>query len=228
MLGSNEFTWEVEPPTRKATLGAARPKGALRICSEVGGKETISVPAALARRLASRKKSGKLNPSSRAELLYEVKVLAATVAWERLTGLLNRRDYSSKEAADKLRLDGFSAAVVEQSVQRAVAVGLINDARFADVFIRSKVSAGWGARRIEQELRRRGVDASALPGWPFEYLDPDGEHDRALEVARRKTVSGKNPMQKMARFLVSRGYSTSVALDVAREVTAERMSDEEG
>lgn len=225
MQGS--FTWEVEPPSKKASLGSARPKGTLHIESEAGGSENIAVPASLARRLASQKKSGKLNPGSRAELLYQVGELARTVAWERLAGLLNRRDYSSKEACDKLRRDGFSSRVADECVERAVSSGLINDDRFADVFIRSKLSQGWGARRIELELRRRGIEASEVSGWPYEYFDPDDERTRALEIARKKVVHGKNQTQKLARFLVSRGYGTGVSMDVAREVLQKRSADDE-
>lgn len=223
----NSFSWEIDPPTRKATLGAARPKGVLRISSEAGGEEHIAIPASLARRLASRRKAGKLNPASRAELLYETGTLARVVAWDRLTDLLNRRDYSSQETFDKLRRDGFSAGVARECVDRAVSSGLINDNRFADVFVRSKVAAGWGERRIESELSRRGVDASGLPGWPYEYLDPDDEHARALEVARGKSVHGKNKVQKLARFLAGRGYAPGLSLQVAREVLAEREDSED-
>lgn len=225
MSGMDSFSWDVEPPGRKAVLGNARPKGQLHISSEAGGEEAIPIPASLARRLASRKKSGKLWPESRSELLYDVGELAQAVAWERLCDLLNRRDYSSKEAALKLRNDGFSTRVTQSCVERAVTGGLINDARFADVFVRSKVGAGWGARRISSELARRGIDASSLPGWPYQYLDPEDERSRALEVARRKSVRGSNQVQKMARFLVSRGYAPSVSLDVAHEVIGERAED---
>lgn len=224
-LGS--FDWEVEPASRKAALGSARAKGVLRIESEAGGRETIALPASLARRLASDKKSGKLDPASRAELLYEVGRASREIAWTRLCGLLERRDYAAAEATRKLREDGFTPRVATESVERARQAGLIDDARFADVYIRGKLSQGWGARRIERELSQRGIDVTEVPGWPYEYLDPGDELERAREVARRKVVRGPNQLQKLARFLVGRGYSLGVAFEAARRELDER-SEEEG
>lgn len=215
--------WQVELPKKdeQRSSWGARPKGLLRIESESHGSEAIRLPLAVARSLKRKQGSGEMDPASRAELLYQVGQISAARAMDRVAKLVERRDYSSKEAADKLRQDGYPQSVVESTVERAVGAHLIDDRRFAEVFVRTKVSAGWGMRRIERELSRRGIEAQELPGWPYEYLDPDDERDRALEVALRHRVSGKNQLQKMVRFLVGKGFSTGVAYDVAREALGE-------
>lgn len=216
---SSGMSWEVQLPRKgeQPSSWGARPKGVLHIESESHGSEAIKLPVAVARSMARKRKAGELDPSSRAELLYHVGQVSADKAAERVASLVDRRDYSTKEAADKLRQDGYPSGVIEAAVGHAVEVGLIDDRRFADVFVRTKVSAGWGQRRIAGELRRRGIEVDDLPGWPYEYLDPEGERERALEVAQRHHVGGKNRRQKMARFLVGRGFSAAVAYDVARE-----------
>ena len=88
----------------------------------------------------------------------------------RVARLVERRDYSRKEVADKLAEDGYSHSCIDRVVERACSCRLVDDARFADVFIRTKVYAGWGAARIARELARRGVDVSSVEGWPHEYL----------------------------------------------------------
>ncbi len=187
------------------------------------GRETISVPARVAKLLDAKQKAGELEPESRAELMYEVKRVSLASAKRRLAELVDKRDYASHEAARKLRLDGYGSQVTSEAVAWAEDAGLIDNGRFADVFIRTKLAAGWGQRRIERELGERGISCEDVEGWPYEYLDPDDELSRAIEVAGRKRVTGANQTQKMARFLVGRGFSASVAFDAARRV----LEDEE-
>lgn len=218
------FMWDVELPDRTSYgLGGRRPRGRVIISTPERGQEVLMVPKAVARSLATRRKSGDLAPSSRAELLYRLRECSMAQAQMRVADLVNRRDYSRHELAEKLSQDGYLPNVVEEVVGRAVASGLVDDRRFADAFARTKVAAGWGMRRIADELHRRGIDVDELPGWPFEYLDPDDEASRARDVAQRHRVSGRNQFQKLVRFLVGRGFSTSVAYDAARRVLEESV-----
>ncbi|MGN0286782.1 MAG: regulatory protein RecX [Atopobiaceae bacterium] len=219
--------WDVQLASRKGlSQGPARPRGKLIVDSDAGGHEEIALPSALARTLHKKMKDDDLHPSSRAELLYEVGRISQDVARKRLAGLLDRRDYSAKEASDKLRMDGFAPQVVQRAVERACAAGLIDDRRFGDSFVRSKLYSGWGLNRIQRELMRRGVDVAELPGWPYEYANPEDEPQRAYEAASRKVVSGKNQFQKMVRFLVGRGFSMGASMDAARKVMDERQQDD--
>lgn len=218
----SQVSWDVElPDKRHYSLGGRKPRGKLVVDSEAGGHEVISLPASLARKLNSKQVRSKLDPSSRAELMYEVGQLSRQVARNRVIGLANRRDYSSQEVRMKLQEDGFSSQVTHDTVEWATKAGLVSDARFADAFIRTKVYAGWGLSRIQRELARRGVNVEDVPGWPYEYLDPEDESQRAYEAAQRKTVTGANQFQKMVRFLVGRGFSMSVSIDAAHRVLDE-------
>lgn len=218
--------WEIEVPGR-GNLGmrGSRPRGRVHISTEDHGDEVFTIPAAVARALAADKKSGKLAPSSRAELLWSLRETSSKQAMRRVASLVDRRDYSRKELTDKLLRDGYRDEVVQATVGRAVESGMVDDRRFADVFVRTKVSAGWGLRRVVDELRRRGIDVDDLPGWPYDYVDPDDEAARAREVAARHHVTGKNRFQKLVRFLVGRGFSTGVAYDAARSVLEEGDDD---
>lgn len=219
--------WDVRLASRRGlSQGPARPRGKLIVDSEVGGHEEISLPSSLARALHKKLKDDDLHPASRAELLHEVGRISQDVARQRLAGLLDRRDYSSKEASDKLRMDGFAPQVVQRAVERACDSGLIDDQRFADTFVRSKLYCGWGLNRIQCELMRRGIDVAQLSGWPYEYADPEDEQQRAYEAASRKVVTGKNQFQKLVRFLVGRGFSMGESLDAARKVLDERRQDD--
>lgn len=212
--------WCVELPDRSERLGSSRPKAIVRL-SDSEGEERWVVPAAVGKSMSLFYKDCGGRIGSRAELAYEVKRASLTAGKKRIESLLNRRDYSTKELLNKLRDDGFSSAVSAQLVDEAVASNLVNDARFAEVYARSKCYAGWGKLRIERELSRKGIDARELPGWPESYFEDEDEKARAIELASRRRLTGKNDFQKIVRFLCGKGYSMNVSMDAARQVLEE-------
>lgn len=218
-MSKTDFSWEVAlAPRGGSSFSVAKPTGSVKIETPERGQESVRVPARVAKTLDAKAEAGELDPSSRAELLYEVKRSCLLSAKNRLAELVDKRDYASEEARRKLRLEGYPSDVCDKAVEWAVRIGIIDDRRFAEVFIRTKLYAGWGQRKIERELSQRGIACEDVPGWPYEFFDPDDELQRAIELAERKHVSGANPLQKLARFLVGRGFSTSVAFDAARHV----------
>lgn len=213
--------WCVELPDRSERLGSSRPKAIVRL-SDSEGEERWVVPAAVGKSMSLFYKDCGGRIGSRAELAYEVKRASLSAGKRRIESLLNRRDYSTSELLSKLKDDGFSPAASTLLVDEAVTSNLVNDARFAEVFVRSKRYAGWGRLRIERELSRKGIEAQDLPGWPESYFEDEDEKSRALELASRRRLTGKNDFQKIVRYLCGKGYSMSVSMDVARQTLEER------
>ena len=217
------FSVEVALPRRRArtsAIGARRPRAHV-VCREDGEElERIEVPLAVGKSLDAKLEAHEVAPADMDSLRDLLARLEERCCRSRLEALLNRRDYSRRELSDKLRSDGFGEGVATSALDRLEEVGLVSDARFADLFVRSKISAGWGQRKIEAELGRRGVEARALPGWPDAYFDEDSDFERALWIAGRKTFSGRDPYASIVRHLTGRGFS----FDVARRV-AERLAD---
>lgn len=213
---SDSFSWKCVPAQKVTHLGGNKPRGQVILYPESDAQEIWYEPAAVVRKLIKLEKDPSFRPASRAELLYEIQCLCEACAKDRLADMIDRRDYSAHEAQQKLSFDGYTPSLVQRVVSRAQEVGMINDQRFADVFIRSKLSVGWGARRIEYELRRRGIEAQTLSGWPYEYFDPSDEYERAYEVVQRKRIPATNPYPKLMRFLVGRGFSSAAASDAVK------------
>lgn len=182
------------------------------------GEERVAVPLAVGRRLTTLLKPGPSSPSSRAELMREVGSLARSCAHDRAERLIGRRDYPSGELARKLRDDGYPEPVVDAVVGRFVEVGVVDDARFASAFARSKALSGWGSARIARELERRGVSTDVIDVCLKEELDEVDERERALAAARSRRFTGKDPFAQAVRFLCGRGYPLALALEVARDV----------
>lgn len=215
-MWSAAFSWEVELPERGRARAGAAPRARLRVTSETHGDETIPLPVAVGRRLASGGEG--TAPTCRAELLHQVGSLSRACAHARMEDLVGRRDYARAELAERLARDGYRRDVVDEVVARACEVGIVDDARYGAAFARSKALAGWGRVKVERELARRGVEAADVPGWPEEFFPADEERDRALALASRRRLTGKNDYQKLVRFLCGRGFPLGVATSVAREV----------
>ncbi|MCI1665388.1 MAG: recombination regulator RecX [Atopobiaceae bacterium] len=227
-MGDGGFSWKVVFPERtSAELGRRKPRADILLTAvDDGAAESIQVPIAVGRSLESKLGGGHRSPTSRAELLYLIRETSVACASDRVAKLVDRRDYSTKEMRDKLSLDGYSKASIDEVVRRACDSGLVDDSRFASVFIRTKVSSGWGAYRIERELGRRGIELDEVEGWPEEYIDDSNEPDRAYELLTCKRLSSKDPYAKAVRFLVSRGFSYGVATSAARRRVEDESEDD--
>lgn len=219
------LVWDVElPDGRPSNSWGMRPRGTVVIQSASHGDERISVPLRVARLLATKLKTHEIDPSSRNELLFNLRELERSCARTRIDRLIDRREYSCYEVRTKLRQDGYPQDVIDECLARACEVGLISDERFADIFISSKLGAGWGMARIERELAAKGVEASSLKGWPYDYLDPEDELMRATELARRR-VGGRSTYEKLVRHLCGKGFTLGVATKAARRVLDEYEAD---
>lgn len=211
--------WEASAPSRgSASRSGSRPRGVLRVSSDECGEEELALPVEVARRLAALRERGAALPEDRAALLDLVGSLCDECGRERVEALLGRRDYSARELRERLVADGYPARSADRLVERARGCGLVDDARYGAAFARSKALAGWGRVKVERELERRGVRVEEVEGWPEEFFDDDSERSRALELASRRRLTGKNDYEKIMRFLCGRGFPYGVSAEVAREV----------
>ena len=134
--------------------------------------------------------------------------------------LLTARARTRAELAGQLAKRGYPDDVTTLVLDRLTDVGLVNDADFAEQWVRSRrLHAGKGKRALAAELRTKGVEsdviAAALGG-----IDAAAERDRAVDLVRnrlrRENLDGDQA--KVARRLVAmlarRGYNQPMAFDV--------------
>ena len=132
-------------------------------------------------------------------------------ARKRTERLINVRDRSEAELRYRLRRAGFTAAVVEQEVEKAIAVGLIDNERFTSLYIAGKKHSGWGRLRIEKELRRFGIEIRHSQGYPEEFFAEEDELDRAWACLERYYPRSSDKHAACYRRLISRGFSNDTA-----------------
>ena len=137
--------------------------------------------------------------------------------------LLTARARTRAELRAQLTKRGYPNDVSTKVLDRLANVGLVDDADFAEQWVRSRrVNAGKGKGALGAELRNKGVDndviATALAG-----IDAGAERERAEQLVRdklRRERLNDGDDVKVARRLVGmlarRGYSQTMAFDVVR------------
>ena len=121
--------------------------------------------------------------------------------------LLARREHSRAELARKLGPHAGSSEVVAAILDALVQKKQLSDQRYAEERVRS-LSRKYGAARIRQDLKAKGVDRETI-----ERISSEGELERASGILNRKyraPAATREERAKRARFLQGRGFSYDV------------------
>jgi regulatory protein len=123
--------------------------------------------------------------------------------------LLARREHSAEELAVKLARRGWPETLVWQVLDELSDAGLQSDRRFAEAFARQRAERCYGPRRIDAELRQRGIDR-ALIAEALDSLDVDFS-ERAESFYRRRYVDDADVLTyperaRRAQALARRGF----------------------
>ncbi len=133
--------------------------------------------------------------------------------------LLERTRRTRSDLARRLRDRGYGAAVVDQVLERLAGVGLVDDAEYARAFLAGRWgrrAAGW--RRLEQDLRRRGVGAGDIAAARAALEADQGSADEAAMARRVIEQSARRyaalaPAERRRRLwalLTRRGFGPEV------------------
>lgn len=121
--------------------------------------------------------------------------------------LLARREHSRRELSRKLAAHAESGEALEQLLDALEAKKQLSDERFTAERTRV-LSRKYGAVRIRQDLKARGVTEAAVP-----ELSAEDEKARARAILDRKyrePATTREERAKRMRFLQSRGFSTEI------------------
>jgi regulatory protein len=129
---------------------------------------------------------------------------------------LSYRPRSYSEVEKKLRDKGFGDVTVGTVLSNLIRLGYVDDEKFADQWAQSRVRLrGLGRRRIEQELRDKGVDRDTARRVLDDVLTVDLEIETARRAAERKlttmrTLDRETRRRRLAGFLERKGFSFAV------------------
>lgn len=137
--------------------------------------------------------------------------------FKRIVSLLNASEKSERKIRERLYQLDFIESEIEPAIARAKEYGFIDDIRYGEVLVRSRVAQGRGSAGIERELYDNDINPFDIPGYPEEFgINPDLEFERALDLLRRKPPRAKNAREAAYRKLVQKGFPVSVASSAAR------------
>jgi len=124
--------------------------------------------------------------------------------------LLAMREHATKEIRAKLIGKGIAPRLVDETLEKLAAEGLLNDERFVEAFLRSRKNRGYGPLRIQTELRQRGINDELIA----DCIDPRDTHwsDSIRDVWHKRF--GDHPpadikeRARQTRFLHYRGFTS--------------------
>ena len=140
----------------------------------------------------------------------------------RALDLLARREHSRLELERKLLARSFPPVTVYEVLDTLQTDGLLDEERFLDSFIRTRIGKGQGPARIEAELGQRGIDRSRVHIWlrEAEFNWPSlaaGVREKRFGPARPESFEER---ARQAKFLQYRGFDLeqiNAALELAGE-----------
>jgi regulatory protein len=136
--------------------------------------------------------------------------------------LLAMRPRTGEELRQALHRKGFDEATIETLLGKLDRAGLINDAEFAEVWVRSRhANQGLSRTALVAELRRKGVDDEIAVQAASE-VDREAEEQRARELVRKRlgslgNVDEQTAIRRLLGFLGRKGYPQGLAYTVIRD-----------
>jgi regulatory protein len=121
--------------------------------------------------------------------------------------LLARREHSRTELERKLGPHSGSSELVAGVLEALVQKKQLSDERYVEERARS-LSRKYGAVRIRQDLKARGVDKETI-----DRISSEGDLERARAILTRKyrePAATREERAKRMRFLQSRGFSSEI------------------
>lgn len=135
---------------------------------------------------------------------------------EQAMNYLARREHSRQELLQKLRQKGHKTEEILPVLERLSSENLQSDDRFVENFIEARRSAGYGPRRVADELRQRGIPEAQFS----DYLKKMEWFSVLRDLWQRK-FRGEVPedaktLGKQQRFLQSRGFQLDDIIKLTR------------
>ncbi len=135
---------------------------------------------------------------------------------------LSYRPRSRAEVAQKLKDKGFAGHLVDAVLRDLDRLGYVNDREFALQWTRARIRLrGFGRRRIEHELKGKGVAPELIQDALSEAFGDASELDIALREADRKmkTLGRYEPdvrRRRVAGMLERRGFPAGIIRAVVK------------
>jgi len=137
--------------------------------------------------------------------------------------ILTPRDHSKYELVRKLKQRGFSREDIDEAIAYCEQFDYINDERTAQVYIRQLKRKGYGKKRIQLELSKKGLKGTRIQGILDECV-PETDEREGAELILKKNIKRfqreKDELKrrdKIYRFLHPRGFSPEIIEEIQKK-----------
>lgn len=122
---------------------------------------------------------------------------------------LSRRDYSEAQLRQRLNRLGGEAAAITQTIDWCKAQGYLDEQRFIDMLLRSRISKGYGLTYIIQECRQQQIQQQTV--LQAEVVQQTDWFELALKAYQKKyglsAIDDFKERQKRMAYLLRRGFT---------------------
>jgi len=140
--------------------------------------------------------------------------------------ILTRRDHSRYELVEKLKQRGFSRKDIDDAVSACERYDYINDVRTAQVYIRQLKRKGYGKKRIQLELKKKGLKGSRIHGILDDSVSEPDERQGAEQILKKHLQRFEREREeskrrdKIYRFLHARGFMHEVIVKTIKKLSS--------
>ena len=137
---------------------------------------------------------------------------AFTVIYNKALDLVSRREHSQYELIQKLnKRFPETMPIIEEVVKKLAVNNILNDERFAEMYLNSRARKGFGPKKIEMELNFKKVDSSfiAIAIAEYESWTENAQNELLKKFKGIKPIDYNSKM-KQKQFLFNRGFSTQI------------------
>ena len=126
--------------------------------------------------------------------------------------LVSRREHSCHELIQKLnKRFPETMPIIKDVVQKLVTNNILNDERFAEMYLNSRARKGFGPKKIEMELNFKKVDSSFIAIAIAEYESwTENAQNELLKKFKGIKPTDYNSKMKQKQFLFNRGFSSQI------------------
>ena len=137
---------------------------------------------------------------------------AFTVVYNKALDLVSRREHSRHELMQKLdKRFPETMPIIEEALDKLIANKILDDERFAEMYLNSRARKGFGPKKIEMELYSKRVDsfliANAIEA--YESWNENAENELKKKFKGIQPTDYQSKM-KQKQFLFNRGFSTQI------------------
>ena len=137
---------------------------------------------------------------------------AFTVVYNKALDLVSRREHSRHELMQKLdKRFPETMPIIEEALDKLIANKILDDERFAEMYLNSRARKGFGPKKIEMELYSKKVDsfliANAIEA--YESWNENAENELKKKFKGIQPTDYQSKM-KQKQFLFNRGFSSQI------------------